>query len=153
MAACFATGYLEMGFVCSSVRWEAEHSPLGSTMPCTCTAKAALKQSCYLPFSLVMPFLQGLFCVALLSHAEQSVGRALQGQVETFPEEREIGDCIVTGFLLSHHKHNLSNSHCGGVLLLCLDFRCKESGRCFHLSDCCAWPCPLTFLLQASPWN
>lgn len=84
VAACSATGGLEMVFVCFSVRWESEPSPLGSTMPRTRTAKAALKQSCCL-FSLMMPLLQGLFHVALPSHAEHSVGRSLQGQVWDLP--------------------------------------------------------------------
>lgn len=117
-----------------------------------CHAKAALKQSCYL-FSLMMPFLLGLFHVALPSHAEHSVGRSLQGQVETFPEEREIWDRTVNGFLLSHHEHNVSDCCRGEELPLCLDFRCKETGWGLHLNDCCAWPCPLMLLLQASPWN
>lgn len=127
MPGCSAPGYLETGFIQFSVRWESEPSPLGSRVPRTCTAEAALKQSCYLPFSLVMLFFQGLFCVALPSRAEQPVDRLRQGQVETFPEEREIQECIVNGFLLSHHEHNLSNSSCGEELLLCLDFRCEEA--------------------------
>lgn len=100
-AACSATGDLEMRFICSSTRLESEPSPLGSTMPRTWNAKVAPKQSCCLPFPLT---LQGLFRVALPSHAEQSVGRALWGQVETFPEEWEIRNSIVVSFSLATDK-------------------------------------------------